>query len=216
MADIKVILFDLQQLTEGGFAHIVGQAKGIKLVRSVRNKKEAVQALKKYKADVFVIDPLLPEAFSLTELSEIREQYPKLEILIITGNLDKEFVDLVTEMGFNGFLTKMCEEDEVIRAIQSLSVHSRFYCNKVLDVILDRESSYSEGPSSISSREKEIVILIAKGFSTQEIAQELHLSHHTINTHRKNILKKLSAKSAVDLVLYAINEGWVTPDGKND
>ena len=206
---IKIILNDPQVLTNAGMVHLLEHSDEINLIHPAQNKEEVLQSVSELEADILIVDPRLEGSLTIGEIDEIKERHPNLEILIVTDDLNIGFVQQVIQLGINGFLTKKCDREEVSNAIGALSKKSRFYCNRVLDVILDSKHIQETAESPLSEREQEIVVLIAKGFSTQEIAQRLHLSHHTINTHRKNILKKLGLKTTVDVVLYAVNKGWV-------
>ena len=111
----------------------------------------------------------------------------------------------------NSFLTKECDETEILDAVMATAKNERFFCSKILNYILEKSfnKSISCKPSPLSQREVEIVRLIAKGLIAKEIADRLNLSTHTVYTHRKNIMSKLKVKSASELVLYAVNNGIV-------
>lgn len=131
----------------------------------------------------------------------------KVPVLVITEDYSPQMVQFFLNQAIKGCLTDNCSLDEIEEAIKNVTVGKQFFCNSVLNNALgtpDEENCY---PSLLTERETEIVKLIANGKSSKMIAEELFVSIHTINTHRKNISKKIGAKGASDIVLFAINEG---------
>jgi DNA-binding NarL/FixJ family response regulator len=154
------------------------------------------------------------EAFSANATRRVREAFPNLKVLIISNVSHPKEVLSVLETGVEGYLTRQCDEDEIKHAIFAIHKGEKFYCNKVLDIILNKaigkESEDNCEPTVLSERESEIAVLIAKGFKNKEIADKLCLSHHTVHTHRRNILKKLGVNSASEVTLYALNAGLIS------
>ncbi|MEL6390777.1 MAG: response regulator transcription factor [Bacteroidota bacterium] len=112
--------------------------------------------------------------------------------------------------GINHYITKNCREDEIYKALDATRNDEKYYCSTVLDIIINRTfRDIKEEAHELTARESEIIQLIAKGKMAKEIAAQLHVSIHTIYTHRKNIMKKLKISSPVELITYAINKGLV-------
>lgn len=132
-------------------------------------------------------------------------------VLIITNEDKKEHIKPLLDMGIKGIVTKKCSQSEILNAIESVSKNNRFYCNRILDLLIESEDSKDVDcePTDLSPREYEVLQLITKGHKTVEIADELNVSVHTINSHRKNILKKLNLKSPTELIVYAMESGLV-------
>jgi len=133
-------------------------------------------------------------------------------VLIITNEDQKEHVKPLLDMGIKGIVTKKCSQTEILNAIESVSKNSRFYCNRILDLLIEKDNEPKEvdcEPTDLSPREYEVLQLITKGHKTVQIADELNVSVHTINSHRKNILKKLNLKSPTELIVYAMETGLV-------
>jgi DNA-binding NarL/FixJ family response regulator len=128
-------------------------------------------------------------------------------VILITAR-DREWIYQVHKIGITCFLTTEASQDELIESIYSAWKGVRFFSPKIVEVLI--ELSFRAAPQSqvplheqLSERELEILKMVAEGLSSKEIAEKLYLSYHTINTHRKNILKKLSCKSAAELLNYA-------------
>ena len=128
---------------------------------------------------------------------------------MITSDIKKEEVLSVLEYGVTGFLLKECDKSEIISAINASSRKEKFFCGKVLDIVLNTDQTPSCAPTRLTERETEIVQLMAEGKGTNEMASALSLSVHTIYTHRKNIMKKLGVTRAAEVILFAINSSIV-------
>jgi len=130
----------------------------------------------------------------------------------MTGETDRKRVRDILKTGVKGMVTKTCSQQEIINSVIAVSQGNRFYCNKILDVVMENNGLEEEEdctPTDLSTREYEVLQLITKGMTTTKIADELHVSVHTINSHRKNILKKLGLKSPAELIVYALESGMV-------
>ena len=117
------------------------------------------------------------------------------------------------ETGISGFVTKECSQQEIVAAIYATAKGEKFFCNKVLELILDKHLQKEEKdkclPTDLSVREVEVVQLTASGLNARQVAEKLNLSHHTVYTHRKNVMKKLGLGSVSELTLYAVKTGLI-------
>lgn len=213
MATIKVVLADKQVLTRTGLQTFIKGKKDLKLLDSVENKQHLMQVLKKEKPQVLVVDYNLKDFITLDDLAEVRSISKQTKMLVISSDSNKQNIFKALETGVNGYVTKECSQEEIVGAIYATAKGEKFFCNKVLDLILEKHLSKEEEaclPTELTLREIEIVKLIARGHSAKKIANELHLSHHTVYTHRKNVMKKLALSSTADLMLYAVKTGIIS------
>lgn len=132
-------------------------------------------------------------------------------VLILSDESRREVVNQWLSWRIKGFLTKHCSGEEIHSALLALSRGENFYCNKVLEVVLEK-AGYNNvaedcSPTVLTQREIQVVNLLAAGKHTKDIAAELHLSTHTVYTHRKNILRKLGVRNVQELVIYALRTG---------
>ncbi len=149
---------------------------------------------------------------SIDDLKEATEFSKDTNVLIISGDNNKSSILDILQLGVKGYLTKECSKDEVLHAIHSTSIGEKFFCHKILDIIMEKTFSPEPeacDPTILTARETEILRYIANGYSTQRIADELHLSPHTVHTHRKSIIRKLNIKSPTEFVIYAIDLGII-------
>ena len=218
MQDISIVLADEQYLIRVGLKHLLQQKNNINIVAEATNSDALLKAIKQYQPDVVIIDyQTTKKNFCIDNISMIKNISPATQVLVISSDDNKEHILQAISAGTNGFLTKSCDKAEIINAIYATNRGEKFFCNKVLDIILEKHLANTDmpfncAPSSLTVRELEIVELIAKGMTTKAIGEKLFLSHHTIYTHRRNIMKKLNVKSASELILYAVKTGIVSFD----
>ena len=138
----------------------------------------------------------------------IKRKNDTVKILLITETNNMS----ISEYKVDGILTSDCDEEEIKDAITSIVNGKTVYCNKVLNEMLNEETSHRDNdcdPTILSKREKEIIILVSRGLKSNDIADKLFISHHTVATHRKNIMRKLAVSNVSGLINYAIKSGLV-------
>ena len=212
MATISIAIADAHHLVRLGLKKLLGEVESFRLVAEARNDEELVAKLKQYRPDVVILDYNQPNYFEINTLSSIKEASPKSNILVISSDNDKRNIYEVLEQGVNSYLTKTCNEEEIIDAVKATAKGEKFFCTKVLDYLLEKSFAKEEencAPTPLTPRETEIVKLVAKGLLAKEIADVLNLSTHTVYTHRKNIMKKLQLNTSSELVLYAVHNGII-------
>ncbi|MCO6493241.1 MAG: response regulator transcription factor [Phaeodactylibacter sp.] len=214
MRPISVILADSQYLVRLGLRHLLRGREQFRVVAEATKEQQLLDQIRAHSPQVVILDYNQPENFSQSTVGTIKRTAPHTNILIISADNNKKNIYDILELGVNSFLTKACEESEIIDAIRATARGEKFFCTKVLDFLL--EKTFSKGnddefcnATPLTPREVEIVQLIAQGLIAKEIAGRLNLSTHTVYTHRKNIMKKLKFNSASELVLYAVNMGLV-------
>lgn len=204
----RVLVADQQPLVVAGIRHILQQQEAFVIVDEVRSKDTFVEQLQHHKPDILIADYNCPEFIGRQDIEQVRNWSPTTNTLIISANTDNATILDVIQSGVTGYLTKSCSREEVVTAIHSVARGEKFFCSKVLNLIL--EKNFTDEPATsgtLTTREKEILTLLAKGFSTAKISSELFLSPHTVHTHRKNIIKKLNIKSPTEFVIYAMDLG---------
>lgn len=214
MQTIKIVLADPQFVTRAGIRTVLDQVAGFTIVSEVKNSSELAKEIKARQPDVVIIDYNLPGYFQIEDLKKIKLLSAKTRIMVISSDHNKNNIYKVLDGGVKNFITKECDSEEIIQAVYATAKGEKFFCAKVVDIILEKHFNIKNEhcePSQLSQRELEVVQLIAEGLTGREIADRLFLSHHTISTHRKNILKKLHVNSTSELVLYAIRFGIVFP-----
>jgi two-component system, NarL family, response regulator NreC len=205
----SVLLADFQFLTRQGIVTLLNSISGFEVSYQIALPTELKEAIIKNKPDLVILDVSGTDLELITDLENIKRN-SKIKFLIISNNLNKESIRRLLDMGIKGIVTKNCSQQEITNALISVRNNKRFFCNKILDLVIEEQNSEDNNISAnLTKRELEILKLIASGNKTNQIAELLFLSVHTINTHRKNILKKLNMSSPTELVVYAFNNGLV-------
>lgn len=215
MKQIEILIGDSQYLTRSGLERLITSDPTLKLIGQQKTGRELLRQATSGQADVVILD-YNSDNFTIEVIKEIKSASPDTNVLVISADLNHENIFRAIELGANSFVTKNCSEQEIINAIIATSKNERFFCNRVLEVFISKEQSKPGAipTSELSDREVEILQLIGKGYSTKELATLLHLSRHTIYTHRKNMMKKLGVNSSTDLILSAVNLGLIKPTQK--
>lgn len=215
MEAISIVIADAQFLIRQGLRRLFEQQEDFYIAGEASDQKELMVLLKEHQPNVLVLDHDQPEHFHAEIIPSIKKVAKSTNILIISADNDKQVIYQVLEFGVNSFLTKTCDEEEIIDAVKATSKGEKFFCTKILDYLIERSFNRKEedeadcAPTPLTPRELEIVRLVGKGLIAKEIANALNLSIHTVYTHRKKIMKKLELGSSSELVLYAINNGIV-------
>ena len=211
MREIKIILADAQYISSAGLRYLLSKQPHIKVVGLVGNKDELVASIASHHPDIVILDYDQPGSFALNDIPSIIENFPLVNVLIISSDDNKSNIHGSIQLGVKGFLTKRCREDELHNAINAIMNGGRFFCDSILNVLVQTPKVNAPNPSEkkynqLTNREKEIVQLVAEGMTTKEIAGKLFLSPYTISTHRKNALKKLNIGSVPELVKFVVQQ----------
>jgi DNA-binding NarL/FixJ family response regulator len=207
-----LVIADTQDLTTAGIRYLL-TSTDISILAEANKFEHLWRIFKKEVPDALILDHTKLKDFQLTQFLSLHQEYSSVGVLIISTDENKDTIIKLLEAGVTGYLTKDCSKEEILMALRATVKGEKFFCHKVLDILIEdrvKKVPSEESVSGITEREIQIIQLVARGNSTQRIAQELNLSPHTINSHRKNILKKLKIKSPAELVIYAIDKGLIT------
>lgn len=207
MKKIEILVAESNLLIRKGLHCLLSVEPEFEIVGEVDCSDELLSYVRKQKPAVIIIDIFQTEAFKVDDLATIQAFSPETHVVIITNNTFKDDVLNVLNKGVHGFILKECDADEITEAIRAAARSEKFFCGRVVDSILEKKLPQNCEPLILSDREIEVIRLIAEGLTTQEIAEHLSRSIHTINTHRKNILKKLGLKKPSELIMYAVKKG---------
>jgi two-component system invasion response regulator UvrY len=209
---IDVLLADNQPLTSAGLRFFLAERNDMRIVDQIGQRQQLNNLIKLHQPQLLIVDYNIPDFVSIDDLKAIRDDSPSTNVLVISGDDNRMRILSVLQTGVNGYLTKDCSRDEILMAIQSTAKGEKFFCHKILNIIMEKhftpEPDVSDF-SSLTTRETEILKFIASGKSTQQVADELFLSPHTVQTHRKSIIKKLNIKSPTQFVIYAMDMGLI-------
>jgi DNA-binding NarL/FixJ family response regulator len=202
----RLLLADDHDVVRRGLRALLEQRPEWQVVAEATNGRETIELALKLKPDVVVLDVSMPELNGLETTRRIRTELPKTEVLIFTMHESEELITEALAAGAHGYLLKSDAPSHVITAIESLLRHRPFFAGKVSQTLLDKflatlGTSLAE---PLTSREREVVQLLAEGYSNKSVASKLGISVKTVETHRAAVMRKLELRSLADLVRYAI------------
>jgi len=198
-------------LLRAGIRYITEQDSRFDIVKESEHFGETKRHLKQTPGDLLICDYQAEGWNGPQGIRTLLDDYSDLKVLVISDDNDPDNVMKMIDWKVPGFLTPHCDRAEMVNALLAAAKGERFYCNKVLQLLLDRSMGIEPvetcEKSILTTRELEIVKLIAEGNSGPEIGRLIHLSPHTVYTHRKNIMKKLKIQGTSELIRFAISEG---------
>lgn len=213
--NINVLLADDHRIVRQGLRALLEKEGDIEVVSEASNGREAVQFAAEVTPDVVVLDIAMPDMNGIEAARRIIADNPAARILALSMLGDKRFVIEMFSAGAKGYLLKDCAADELVRAIRSVQRGETYLSPRIAglvvkDFIKMLPEASAETSQLLSSREREVLQLLAEGKNTKEIAFILSISSKTVDTFRQNIMKKLELNTIAELTKYAIREGLTT------
>lgn len=208
---IGVIIADTAFIIRKGLKTLIQEQSRFHFLAEVSDKDSLENALKSSSPEVLIVDHCCDDCFSLEVIEEIKRDHPTLNILVISHEKSIEEIRKVIALGIKNYLLKDCGEKEIIDAISSCAVGDKYFCSQIIDILLEKEISGNEQceTGGITERELEIIKQLVSGRRPKEIAEILFISPYTVNTHKKNIYKKLGISHSYELANYAYRTGLV-------
>ncbi|MCF6237355.1 MAG: response regulator transcription factor [Candidatus Marinimicrobia bacterium] len=207
---VNIILADDHTLFREGLLSILNSELEFNVIAQADNGREVVKLARKMDVDVIVMDIAMPELNGIEATRQVLHDNPKLKVVALSMHSDRHFVTGMLKAGAKGYLLKDCAGSELIKAVREVLL-DRYYISKEISntVLNDYVGKLVEEvkTSELSSREREVLQLIAEGKPTQEIATILFISVKTVEAHRAKIKTKLRLNSIPELTKYAIREG---------
>lgn len=204
----SVLICEDHQIVIDGVSRILQSNEGYTSVKACKTGAELLRQLQISVPDILILDLNLPDYKGLTLVTSVRQQYPALPVLILTMHQDAYLVGKLMKLGVMGYLLKDFGEEELFMALDS-ALEGTFYSSPEVPVkMLPNQETHRKNPF-LSQREMEIIQLTVAGHTSAEIASKLYLSPHTVNTHRRNIYKKLGLQNVKELVSFAHNNNMI-------
>lgn len=191
---IKVYITDDHPIVLDGLRNLIESHEGMELKGLFTHAEETIQALKNELADVLLLDINLPDKSGIELSKEIKELYPSVRIIILSVHNERAVIGSVLKNKVNGYLLKNSVGDEIIEAIQQVMNGKTYLCSQTKEIYYNSDIGLEAVPA-ITRREKEVLSLIAQGYTTFQIADKLFVSSHTVESHRKNLMEKFNSNS---------------------
>ena len=218
MPELRILIADDHELIRRGVRTLLEAEPGWKVVAEASDGQEAFEKAKETKPEIVVLDIGMPRLSGLEAARRLKRTLPQIKVLMLTMHDSERLAWEVLNVGALGYVTKSDTARDLVIAIEALRRDKTFFTPKVDRIILD---SFLNGGSSkrakemqgeqLTSRQREIVQLLAEGKTSKEVSALLNLSVKTVETHRANIMRRLSCHSVSDLVRYAVRNNIVQP-----
>lgn len=206
---MKILLADKQDITRAGLTYVIEKMEGFE-TKYVEDKTELMLALKENEDTVVVLDYTLFDINDAAELLILNQRFPYTRWLLFSEDLSADFVKvLIASSSMFSVLLKESQMMEIKEAIRFCVASKRFVCQRMMEVLLAPVQQESEEKVNLTKTETEILKDIALGMTTKEIAVKRFSSFHTVNTHRKNIFRKLGVNNVHEATKYALRAGLV-------
>jgi len=216
MQKIKVLIVDDHTLVRDGIRALLALVADVKVVGEAANGKEALEKVKKLAPDVVLMDLAMPIMSGLESTRRIRKKFPGTKVLALTQYEDREYIIPTIEAGARGFVSKTAAFVELASAIQAVYQGGSFLSPIAAAAVVEecQQKVATEGETdsyqNLTDREREMLKLVAEGYTAREIADMLVISLRTVETHKTNLMKKLNIHNKADLIRFAIRKGIIT------
>jgi len=215
---IALVLADDHGVVRAGLRLLLETQSDFKVVGEATNGREALQVVAKLRPQVAVVDIAMPEQNGIEATRQISADYPETQVIILSMYANLEYVQRALRAGARGYVLKESAGDELIEAVRAVHAGRRHLGLKIVDEFVDdylaqRTSAEQESPlEQLSSREREVLQLVAEGHSSAQIAERLSLSSKTVDTYRSRLMQKLAIDDLPQLVLFALRHGIIVAE----
>jgi two-component system, NarL family, response regulator NreC len=213
---IRIILADDHAAMRHGLRLVLEQQADFEVVGEVSDGREAVALAENLKPDVAVLDITMPNLNGIEAARQITARQPGVSIVVLSMHADESFVLRALKAGSRGYVLKESAEGDLINAIRLVSEGKSFFSPTVSRMLVQdyvrqmQDKDVEDSYELLTSRERELLQLVAEGKSNKDVANLLNLSVYTVETHRSNILSKLNLHSVPELILYAVRKGVIS------
>ncbi|MBK6980515.1 MAG: response regulator transcription factor [Betaproteobacteria bacterium] len=209
----RILLADDHALMRAGLGKLVASFAGCEVVAEAADGREALALAKRHAPDIVLLDITMPELNGLDACRRLAEELPACRVILLSMHSSEDFVLRGVQAGARGYVLKDAAPEELELAIRAVAAGGTFYSPKVTGHLVEqlRRGEAQPRGDELSVRQREVLQLIAEGRSTREIAERLHLSVKTIETHRAQVMAKLDIRDVASLTRYAIRIGLIDP-----
>jgi DNA-binding NarL/FixJ family response regulator len=208
---MRILIADDHGIVRSGVKLLLDRQPDMEVVAEADDGVDALEQAVRLKPDVAVLDVSMPRMTGLQATHEIKRQSPQTQILILSMHDDERYLFEALRAGASGYVLKRAADKDLVDAIRAASRGEPFLTSAAQQTLIRDFLERDEQPTELTPREQEVVKLIAEAHTNKEIAEILHLSEKTVESHRGRVLQKLGMRDRVELVRYAIRRGLVEP-----
>ena len=215
MNKITVIVAEDHTIVRKGICSLIEGESGIQVIGEASDGWEAIQQVEKLLPDIVLMDISMPHLNGLEATRQIKKLFPQVKVLALTMYTNDEYVSQILQAGASGYVVKQAAPAELISAIQAVQRGDSFLSPSVSRTVIEEylkhteQTSQPDNLSNLTDREREVLQLLAEGYSNRNIAEKLQVSIKTVGVHRTNLMDKLGIHNVTDLVKYALRKGII-------
>jgi DNA-binding NarL/FixJ family response regulator len=212
---ISAVIADDHAIVREGLRRLLESEGDIEVLAEAGDGREVLEAVAKHQPEVVILDITMPKLGGLETLERLRAQHPSVKVILLSVHGDPPFIQAAVSLGADGYVLKSGRVAEVLSAVRAVVKGGSYFSPPVAKEIVQQlrtpGRNAAEPFSVLSSREREVLQLIAEGLSAKEIAADLGISTKTVEAHRTSVMRKLGARKATELVRYALRHGLIEP-----
>jgi two-component system, NarL family, response regulator NreC len=212
---MRVLIADDHGVVRKGLRLLLEQYNELEVVAEAANGREAVQLAAELAPDVAILDIAMPLLNGIEAADQIRKTNGEIGIIVLTMHADEGYVLRALHAGVKGYLLKESAEDDLLRAVRAVAQGKPFFSPAITEALLEdymrvlKQDGLSDSFELLTSREREVLQLLAEGKTNKEAAAILDVSLYTVETHRTNLMQKLNLHNTAEIVLYAVRKNLV-------
>jgi len=214
MSNFRILLADDHEMFREGLKTLVSAQPDMEVIGEAKNGRMAVALAQQLQPDIVVMDVSMPELNGLKATEKLKGLFPNLKILTLTRHTDDGYLQRLLKVGASGYVLKQSASSELIRAIRTVCKGNTYIDPELTKRVISsfvagRPARGTPAGKELSGREEEVLRFIAWGHSNKEIAARLSLSVKTVEAHKTNAMQKMGMRSRIDIVRYALLQGWL-------
>ena len=206
---IKLLIADDHQFLLDGFSSIVDQLDDMKIVTTAINGKEVLRLLAEHEVDIALLDINMPVLNGVETCKKIQKEYPSVKVIALSMHKKQSFVKRMIQYGAQGYILKDDPSQHIIDGIRLVYEGGIYYSPRVTEIAMSLSPIPNSSLNQITDRELEVLQLISRGYTNHEMAEKMHLSRHTTESHRRHLLTKLDARNTAQLVRKGLEKGLI-------
>jgi two-component system, NarL family, response regulator NreC len=215
MKKLRILLADDHKMVRDGLRLLLDGQPDLRVVGEAADGREVLQKARELHPDVVVMDLSMPEMNGLQAAERLKAELPEIKVVAMTANEDESYLRQLCKVGAVGYVLKRSAGDELVKAIGTVARGGVYFEATLASKALAKQMTGGKGEAGaveLSEREKEVLVMLAWGYSNKEIAAQLALSVKTVETYKVRIGEKLGLRSRTQMVQFALRQGWLNED----